>query len=164
MKTARSLAAILVCIVAPALHAEDNVLLIQTGAQGFKVWHTEGPSQLTDDEALEAMASAKPDGGDTVMTASGPVRAYELPLGVEIRLPEATRDKALLVDRDACGHVHLWHAEGATQLTDEQLTEIVVSALPEGGKRLQFGDRYVKGFVTKLGVTATLWKVPAKPQ
>lgn len=142
--------------------AEDNVLLIQQGPSGFKVWHTEGPSQLSDDEVLELMATATPKGGDVMPTALGPARAFELKEGIVIRLLEAQRDKALLVDRDACGHVHLWHAEGATQLSDEALTDIVLSALPEGGTRLRLGDRYVKGFVGKLGITATLWKVPQK--
>lgn len=162
MKTLRRFAAIAACLGAAALHAEDNVLLIQTGPQGFIVWHTEGKSQLTEDEALEVMASARPEGGEEVATALGPARGYALPAGVLIRLPEARSDKALLADRDACGHIQLWHAEGETRLSDAELTEIVMSALPEGGKRLTLGDRYVKGFVTPLGVTATLWKVPGK--
>lgn len=162
MRATLRLAAALFCFAAATAHAEDNVLLIQQGPQGFTVWHTEGKSSLSDDEALEAMASARPEGGEEIMTSLGPARAYEMPVGVVIRLPAAESDKALLVDRDACGHIHLWHAEGATQLTDEELTEIVMSALPDGGKRLKLGDRYVKGFVTKLGVTATLWKIPAK--
>lgn len=162
MKTLRRIAAALACLIAPALQAEDNVLLIQTGPQGFTVWHTEGKSRISDDEALEVMASARPEGGDEVATALGPARGYELPAGVLIRLPEARSDKALLVDRDACGHIHMWHAEGETQLSDAELTEIVMSALPEGGKRLTLGSRYVKGFITPLGVTATLWKIPGR--
>jgi hypothetical protein len=162
MKTLRRIAATLACLAAPVLHAEDNVLLIQTGPQGFVVWHTEGKSRISDDEALETMASARPEGGDAVMTSLGPARGYELPVGVLIRLPEAKSDKALLVDRDACGHIHMWHAEGETQLSDAELTEIVMSALPEGGRRLTLGSRYVKGFITPLGVTATLWKIPGR--
>ncbi len=154
-------AALLVCALSPA-RAEDNVLLIQQGPEGFKVWHTEGPSHLTDDEVLELMATATPKGGDAMPTPLGQARAFEMKEGIVIRLLEAQRDKALLVDRDACGHVNLWHAEGTTQLTDDELTEIVLSALPDGGKRLRLGDRYVKGFIGKLGVTATLWKVPQK--
>jgi hypothetical protein len=162
MKTLRRFAAVAACLCAAALHAEDNVLLIQTGPQGFIVWHTEGKSRISDDEALEVMASARPGGGEEVMTAHGPARGYELPAGVLIRLPEAKSDKALLVDRDACGHIQMWHAEGETQLSDGELTEIVMSALPEGGKRLTLGNRYVKAFVTPLGITATLWKIPGK--
>ena len=164
MNAPRRLALALGCLCAAALHAEDNVLLIQNGPQGYVVWHTEGPSQITDDEALEAIASARPEGGETVMTHLGPARAYEQSQGVVIRLAEVQHDKALLTDRDACGHVYLWHSEGATQLSEAELTEIVLAALPEGGKRLQLGDRYAKSFVTKLGVTVTLWKIPAKPQ
>lgn len=157
----RLLSLLWLCLVATA-HAEDNVLLIQQGPQGFVVWHGEGASQLDDDTALELMASATPDGGPERTTEFGPARAYELPEGVLIRLPAAPVDKALLVDRDACGHVKLWHAEGATRLSDEQLTEIVLSALPEGGPRLRLNGLYAKGFVGKLGVTVTLWKAPQR--
>lgn len=157
----RCFAALLLCISAAAC-AEDNVLLVQTGPQGFVVWHTEGQSQLADDEVLELMATATPEGGKETPTPLGPARAYEMSEGILIRLLAAQRDKALLVDRDACGHVHLWHAEGATQLSDAQLTEIVMSALPEGGPRLRLNGTYAKGFLGKLGVTVTLWKVPVR--
>ena len=86
----------------------------------------------------------------------------ELPEGVLIRLPAAAKDRALLVDRDACGHIKLWHAEGTTQLSDAQLTDIVLSALPEGGPRLRLNGYYAKAFVGKLGVTVTLWKAPPR--
>jgi hypothetical protein len=165
MKPARRLAALtflLASLAVPTAHADDNVLLIQTGPEGFKVWHTEGVSRLTDDEVLEIMASATPEGGATQTTPLGGARAYERDAGIEIRLLDAAQDKALLVDRDACGHVKIWHAEGPTQLNETELFDIVQSALPEGGKRLRLGDRYVKAFVGKLGVTATLWKVPVK--
>lgn len=162
MNAVRYIVAACLCLGAAVLHAEDNVLLIQTGPQGFIVWHTEGKSRITEDEALEVMASARPEGGEEVATTLGPARGYALPVGVLIRLPEAKNDKALLADRDACGHIQIWHSEGETQLSDAELTEIVMSALPEGGKRLTLGNRYAKGFVTPLGVTATLWKVPGK--
>lgn len=151
----------LLLFLAATVNAEDNVLLVQTGPQGFIVWHTEGASQLTDDEALELMASAAPEGGPELPTPLGRARAFEMPEGILIRLLDAPRDKALLVDRDACGHVHLWHAEGATRLTDEQLAEVVMSALPEGGPRLRLNGTYAKGFIGRLGVTITLWKVSA---
>ena len=148
-------------LAAPAW-AEDNVLLVRQGPEGFVVWHTEGESALTDDELLEIMATATPEGGPEQATPHGPARAYELSEGILVRLPEAPRDKALLVDRDACGHVVVWHADGPTRLDDGELAEAVMSALPEGGPRLRFGDRYAKAFIGRLGVTITLWKVPAR--
>lgn len=156
------LALILGILATSCVHAEDSVLLIQTGPEGYRVWHGRGVSQLTEDEAIEVMASARPEGGEVVATRLGPALAYELPAGIVIRLPAAPSDRELLVERDACGHVKTWHSEGTTQLTEAELTEIVLSALPEGGPRLRFGNRYVKAFVGKLGITATLWSAPAK--
>jgi hypothetical protein len=37
-----------------------------------------------------------------------------------------------------------------------------ISALPDGGPRLRFGDRYAKAFLGRLGITVTLWRVPPK--
>lgn len=157
----RFFAALLLCLAA-TVQAEDNVLLVQTGPQGFIVWHTEGESQLTDDEVLELVATATPAGGQAMPTPLGPARAYEMSEGIVIRLLDAQHDKALLVDRDACGHVHLWHAEGATHLTDEQLSAVVMSALPEGGSRIRLNGKYAKGFIGRLGVTITLWQAPIR--
>jgi hypothetical protein len=142
--------------------AESTVLLVQQGPEGFRVWHTTGESQLPDETLLELMFTATPAGGAEQATPLGPAQAFELPIGVLIRLPEAPRDKALLVDRDACGHVIIWHSHGPARLTDEELTEAVMSALPEGGPRLKLGGYFVKAFIGRLGVTVTLWKVPAK--
>lgn len=155
------LAALLLCL-AMAAHAEDNVLLIQQGPQGFVVWHGEGESRLDDDTVLELMATATPEGGPERSTEFGPARAYELAEGVLIRLPAAPRDRALLVDRDACGHIKLWHAAGSTRLSEAEVTEIVLSALPGGGPRLTIGDRYAKAFIDRLGVTVTFWNKPQK--
>jgi len=152
--------ALLICI--PVLHAADNVLLVQLGPHGFIVWHGDGESQLDDDTVLELMASAAPEGGPERITAFGPARAFDLPEGVLIRLPAAPRDKALLVDRDACGHIKLWHSAGTTRLSEAQLTDLVLSALPEGGPRLRLNGLYAKAFVGKLGVTVTLWPAPAR--
>lgn len=153
----------LLCLFALGAQAEDNVLLIQTGPQGYTVWHTEGETRFSDDEVLEIMATAQEGGGEVTPTRYGPAIAFvEGEAGVIIRLPGAERDRALLVDRDACGHVIVWHAEGKTQLPEEQLTEIAVSALPEGGPRLRLGDRYAKAFLGRLGITVTLWRVPLK--
>lgn len=143
--------------------AADNVLLIQLRpGGGFAVWHTEGESELSDDEAMALEASALPEGGSETPTRLGPARAYETADGVTIRLPAAARDNALLVDRDNCGHLKLWHAAGATQLTDDQVADVYMSALPEGGKRLAVGDHYVKAFITRLGVTASLWPIRSR--
>ncbi|MCX8017364.1 MAG: hypothetical protein N2690_05630 [Rhodocyclaceae bacterium] len=111
---------------------------------------------------MELLASATPEGGPSRPTAFGPARAYLLPEAILIRLPAAPTDQALLVDRDACGHIKLWHASGATQLSDAELTEIVMSALPEGGPRLTIGGRYAKAFLGRLGVTVTLWNKPQR--
>lgn len=157
----RQLCLLLALLALPAW-AEDNVLLVRQGPEGFVVWHKEGESMLSDDEVLEIMATATPEGGETRLTPHGPARAYELPEGILIRLPAAARDKALLVDRDACGHVIVWHADGQARLSDDELAEAVMSALPEGGPRLRLGDRYAKAFIGRLGVTVTLWRVPAK--
>lgn len=163
MSPLRALALLVGMMLAVAAVAEDNVLLIQTGPQGYIVWHTEGETSFSDDEVLDLMVTAQPDGGEATSTRYGPAIAYvEGEYGVIIRLPSAEHDRALLVDRDACGHVIVWHAEGKTQLTEVELTEIAVSALPEGGPRLRLGDRYAKAFLGKLGITATLWKVPPK--
>ena len=143
--------------------AADNVLLIQLQpGGGFTVWHTEGESRLTDDEVMELEVTAKPEGGAVMSTSAGPARVYETAEGVTISLPEAKHDKALLIDRDDCNHVRVWHAAGATNLSDDQIADIFMSALPGGGKRITVGNYYVKAFVTKLGVTATLWDSTGK--
>jgi hypothetical protein len=150
-------------LVMASAGAADNVLLVQMQPGGrYLVWHTEGESELSDDEVMELEMAAKPGGGEEMQTSAGPARAYETSDGVTISLPAAKNDKSVLIDRDSCGHIRLWHAAGSTNLSDDEITDIVMSALPEGGKRLTLGGYHVKAFITKLGVTATLWKVPAK--
>ncbi len=150
-------------LIVGAASAADNVLLIQLRAGGgFTVWHTEGESQLTDDEIMELEVTARPGGGAVVPTSAGPARVYESGEGAMISLPEAKHDKALLIDRDDCNHVRVWHSAGATSLSEDEIADIFMSALPGGGKRITVGNYYVKAFVTKLGVTATLWRVPAR--
>lgn len=145
------------------VNAADNVLLIQLQAGGaFRVWHTEGESRLSDDEIMELEVTAKPGGGEVTQTGAGPARVFESGEGVTISLLEAKKDKTLLIDRDDCNHVRVWHAAGATNLSEDQITDIFISALPGGGKRITVGDYHVKAFVTKLGVTATLWPAPAR--
>lgn len=164
MERLRGILPILLALVitAPA-YAADNVLLIQLQqGGGYTVWHTEGESLLSEDEVMDLEVTAKPEGGAETPTSAGPARAYETANGVMIKLLAAPRDNAVLIDRDGCGHVRQWHAAGATNLTDEQITDIFLSALPEGGRRLTADKYYVKAFITKLGVTATLWDKPVK--
>lgn len=144
-------------------NSADNVLLIQLQAGGaFRVWHTEGESRLTDDEIMELEVTAKPGGGEITQTSAGPARAFESGDGVTISLLDAKNDRTLLIDRDDCNHVRVWHAAGATNLSDDQVTDVFISALPGGGKRITVGDYHVKAFITKLGVTATLWPASAR--
>ena len=146
-----------------AANAADNVLLIQLQAGGgFRVWHTEGESRLSDDEIMELEVTAKPGGGEVTQTSAGPARAFESGDGVTISLLDAKSDKTLLIDRDDCNHVRVWHAAGATNLAEDQIADIFMSALPGGGKRLSVGPYHVKAFLTRLGVTATLWHAAAK--
>ncbi|NJD33505.1 MAG: hypothetical protein FIA96_01455 [Betaproteobacteria bacterium] len=150
-------------LVMTSVNAADNVLLIQLQAGGgFRVWHTEGESQLSDDEVMALEVTARPGGGEVTPTSAGPARVHETGDGVTISLSEAKRDKELLIDRDDCNHVRVWHSAGATNLSDDQIAEIFMSALPGGGKRIIVGDYYVKAFITKLGATVTLWPVPAR--
>ena len=146
-----------------AAHAADNVLLIQLQAGGgFKVWHTEGESQLTDDEVVALEVTARPGGGEVTQTSAGPARVNESGDGVTISLLEAKNDTTLLIDRDDCNHVRVWHGAGATHLSDDQVADIFMSALPGGGKRLTVGEYHVKAFITRQGVTATLWPAAAR--
>jgi len=150
--------ALLLALAAPLAGAADNVLLIQLqSGSRYQVWHTEGESQLSDDDVMTLEVNAKPEGGEELATAFGPARPYETPDGIVIRLPAAPHDKAVLIDRDSCGHIRLWHAAGTTNLSEEQITEVFMSALPEGGPRIAVGSYNVKAFIGKLGVTATLW-------
>ena len=159
----KSLALVLILLAATPALAEDNVLLIQLQPGGaYKVWHTEGESRLTDEDVMALEATASKEGGTEMATGFGPARAFETPDGIVISLPAAPRDKFLLLDRDDCGHVRVWHSAGATNLAEDQITDIFMSALPGGGKRLTLGAYHVKGFVTTLGVTASLWKIKPK--
>jgi len=153
-------AAIVVAATALAANAADNTLLIQHEPNGsFKVWHIEGESNLTDAELQTLEVSAKPGGGETIQTSAGPASAFDTGDGIiTIAIPGAPRDKALLIDRDACGGVGTWHSAGPTVLTDEQLTDLVVAAQPGGGKTLMLGNSRAKAFTTRVGVIAVIWK------
>ena len=128
MRVAVFLAALL---AATSANAADNVLLIQMQPGGtYRVWHIEGESRLSDDEIMALEVTARPEGGEETPTSAGPARVYESSDGVTISLPAARNDKLLLVDRDDCNHVRVWHAAGATSLSEDQITDIVISALP----------------------------------
>lgn len=150
-------------LAAGSAAAVDNVLLIQMQPGGhYRVWHNAGKTQLSDDEIMALEAAATPEGSAAMPTGAGPATARQAADGVVIGLAQAEVDGTLLIDHDGCGHVKLWHSAGATNLSDEELTDIVMSALPEGGRRITVGGYYVKAFLGKLGVTASLWRVPAK--
>ena len=150
-------------MVATASNSADNVLLIQLQAGGgLRVWHTEGESQLSDDEVMALEVTAKPGGGEVTPTGAGSARVHETGEGVTISLPEAKNDKVLLIDRDDCNHVRVWHSAGATNLAEDQIADIFMSALPGGGKRIAVGGYHVKAFITRQGVTSTLWPVAAR--
>lgn len=144
-------------------HAADSTLLIQTETAGkFKVWHTEGETNLTEQELILFEATAVPEGGSILATGYGPAQAYETSDGIVIVFAEARRDRKLLLDHDACSAVKAWHSEGATQLTDDQLADLVVTATPDGGATVAIGAYRAKAYLTKLGVMATLWKPVAR--
>lgn len=149
--------------MSPAGAAGDN-LLIQIQHDGrYQVWHSEGVTTISEDDALAVAATATRDGGDPQAIVGGRARAFETEHGVVIDMIDAVADKRLLFDRDACGAVKIWHAEGATRLTEDQITELVMSALPGGGPRLTFDGRHAKAYITPLGYTVVLWKPAARP-
>lgn len=150
------------CLARPAA-ADDNVLLIQLRpGGGFTIWHTEGETDLPEHEAIALEATATPEGGAEMSTSFGPARAFQTESGVVIRIPSAPRDNALLVDRDNCGHVRLWHAAGTNNISEDEATDIYMSAEPGGGKRLVLRDRHVKAYLGPLGATASFWPMPKK--
>jgi hypothetical protein len=94
---------------------------------------------------------------DLLATPFGPARAFETAEGVVVELPAAPRDKALLLDHDACSAIKAWHAAGDTGLSDEQLADVYLSAEAEGGRNLLIGDRLAKAYTTRIGVKAVFW-------
>lgn len=139
-------------------HAADHTLLIQMEREGkFRVWHAAGETNLSERELLLLEASAAPGGGPAVATGQGPARAYETPAGILIVVADAQRDKTLLLDREACSALKAWHSEGATQLSDDQLAELVVTATPDGGPAIMIGSYRAKAHTTRLGVMVVLW-------
>ena len=154
-----------VALLQPATSAADTTLLIQTAADGsFRVWHSEGESALSENELLILEGTATPTGSPPLPTRFGPARAYETAGGIVVELPEAPRDKALLLDHDACTAITAWHTGGDAGLTGDQLADIFLSAAPDGGRNLLIGGRMVKAFSTRLGVKAVFWTPLKKPK
>ena len=146
-------------LAAGAALAADNTLLIQIAEDGkYRVWHTEGDSVLNEDEAVALAISARPEGGDKLQTSAGLASAVQTKNGVVVTLHQKQHDNVLLIDRDDCGGVKLWHGEGTTTLSDEALTELALTALPAGGARLTIGENFARAYTTRLGVIALLWK------
>lgn len=161
MKTLRTLLALglLACLSAGVAAENSNILIQLQPGGGFRVWHAEGASVLDDEEVMLLDAEAEPGGSRAIATGLGPARARRTELGVIIEIEQAVKDKALLVDRDACGHLKTWHADGDTRLTADQVADLYMSALPGGGPRLGLDDgRSAKGFMTTLGVMVAIWK------
>jgi hypothetical protein len=158
MPLARALLATLFVLAANLAVAADNSLLIQIEpGGGYRVWHTEGQTHLSEEEILMLAAGATPEGSALQQVSAGPARAFQTGNGVIIEIPQAVSDRKLLVDRDACGAIKVWHGDGETQLTEEQITELVISALPGGGKLVKVDGRYAKSFVTPLGYAVAIW-------
>lgn len=155
----RAAALALLALAALPAAAEDSALLIQLQPDGhYRVWHSDGPSRLHESVLLELEAGARPEGGPVMQTLRGPAQAFETKEGVVIELPQAGADNRLFFDRDGCGGVKVWHAAGSTYPTEDELTELVLSALPEGGKRVKVGNTYARAFTTRVGVIAAIWK------
>ncbi|MBZ0124742.1 MAG: hypothetical protein K8F32_00050 [Rhodocyclaceae bacterium] len=145
--------------------ADDTALLIQLQPDGrYQVWHAGGQPPLSDDELLALEASATPEGGRNVVTSAGLARAYDTSYGVLIRLPALGPDRALLLDRDGCGGIKVWQSQGTVHPTEDELTELVLTALPEGGKPVTLGKLRAKAYSTKFGVIAVIWRpTPKRP-
>ena len=163
MRPAGKLFAVVLACLAVTAQAADNTLLIRLQPDGkYKVWHTEGETNLAEDELVALEASARPEGGRWIETSAGVASARDTAEGIVITIPDAPRDKALLLDRDGCGALKAWHSEGTTQLSDDQLTELVLSALPGGGKRIMLDGLSAKATLMRHGVMVVLWKAPLR--
>ena len=164
MTVFRLLAVVFAALFALPAAAEDTALLIQVRPDGrYTVWHAGGQSPLSEDEIGALEASAKPEGGRSMLTAAGMVRAFDTPNGVLIRLPALGPDRSLLIDHDGCGGIKVWHDQGDVDLTEGELTELVLSALPEGGKNVVLGKYHAKAYSTKIGVIAAIWQPVPRP-
>jgi hypothetical protein len=159
MPLTRSFAVLLFLMAGGAAIAADNALLIQVLPDGgYRVWHSDGVTHLSEDEIMAVAATATPEGGPLQPVEAGQARAIRTGQGVVIELPDAPTDRKLLIDRDDCGAIKVWHSEGETNLTNDQMTELVISALPGGGKLVRVDGRYAKAFDTPLGYSVVIWK------
>jgi hypothetical protein len=153
---------VLAWATAASAAGDDNLLIQLQPDGGYRVWHTEGATQISEEEVLAVAATAAPEGGGAVPVAAGRARAFQTESGVVIEMLDAKTDRKLLVDRDACGAVKLWHSEGPMNLTDDQMTELVLSALPGGGRRLTLDGRHAKAYITPLGYAVVIWKAVSR--
>ena len=159
MRTTTMMMAAVLVLASLATHAADNTLLIQIDPSGkFRVWHTEGENLLNEEDVHALSDSATPEGGARVPTVAGMASARRTPNGIVVSLHDKQVDSTLLIDRDDCGGTKLWHGDGATNLRDDDLTELMLTALPEGGERMTIGENYARAFTARIGVIAVLWK------
>lgn len=160
---ARQAALALLALVFLPAAAQNSSVLIQLQPGGdYRIWHGEGASHLDDDLLIALDARAADESGEALATPLGPAKAVRTPQGVMIELPAAPSDRALLLERDACGHLNVWHADGATRLSEEQATDLVMAAVPGGGPTLALdARRRAKSYLTPLGVMVAIWTVRA---
>ena len=164
MTVFRLLTVAIAALIVLAAAAEDTALLIQLRPDGrYTVWHAGGTSPLSDEEISALEATARPEGGKATLTVAGLAQAYETPSGVLIRLPALGPEKTILVDHDGCSGLKVWHAQGEVNLTEDELTELVLSALPEGGRNIVLGKLHAKAYSTRIGVVAAIWKPVLRP-
>ena len=150
---------VFVLSAASAMAQTNNLLIQMQPGGGFRVWHGDGPSVLSDDEVMLLDSLAEPRGSAPITTSLGAARARSTEQGVVIELADATADKALLVDRDACGHLKTWHSEGRMQISENQAIDLVMAAVPGGGPRMVLDEQHhAKSFLTNLGVMVAIWR------
>ena len=138
--------------------AAGETLLIQLQPDAsYHIWYNTGPRHLPDEELNQLATTATVEGSEVTTTSAGEARAYQQAHAILIAFADRQADDRLLLDRDACGGMRVWHSSGHHELSDNDLTDLVVSALPDGGKRVVLGRRYGKAFQTSLGVVAVIW-------
>jgi hypothetical protein len=76
--------------------------------------------------------------------------------------PAAAEDTTLLSQMQPDGRCAVWHDRGEVDLTGEELAELVLPALPEGGKNVVLDKYHAKAYSTKIGVIAAVWQPVAK--